>query len=101
MPLSGEVIILRSKNYSPEQTHLLSCDNINDGTVCHIDDIQIDDHRSQGLPTSINFRFVPSIPQERDSGCNGEPTQNKYVNFFFQIREKSDIDIGLNKIVVL
>ena len=55
---------------------------MSDVTVFHVDDIQIDDDGSHGLPSLINAGFAPSIPQGRGSGGNGGTTQNEYVTFF-------------------
>ena len=70
------------------------------GLVHHLDGIQIDDDGSQGLPTSINVGSAPVISQTRGAGGHGRTTHNKYVNFFSHLNEKSDIDIGLNELVV-
>ena len=72
-----------------------------DGLIHHLDEIQIDDDGSQGLPTSVHVRSAPVIPQARDTGGHGGTTQNKYMNFFSHMVEKSDIDIGLTKLLFL
>ena len=71
-----------------------------DGLVHHLDGIQIDDDGSQGLPTSVNIGFAPAIPQARGDGGHGGTNQNKNENFFSHMDEKSDIDIGLNEVIV-
>ena len=71
-----------------------------DGSLHHLDGIQIDDDGSQGLPTSVNVRSAPVRPQVRGAGGNGGTTQNEYVNIFSCMDEMSDIDIGHNDVVV-
>ena len=62
------------------------------GSVHHMDNIEIDDDGTQVLPKSVNIVFTSSIPQERETGDHGRTTQNKHVNFFSCMDEKSDID---------
>ena len=38
-----------------------------DSLVYHLDGIQLDDDGSQGLPSSVNVRYVSVIPQARDT----------------------------------
>ena len=71
-----------------------------DGLVHHLDGIQIHDDGSQGPPTSVNVGYAPVIPQARVTGCHGGTIQIKHVDFFSQMNEKSDIDIGLNEVIV-
>ena len=41
-----------------------------DGLVDHLDGIQINYDESQGLPTTVNVRSAPSMPQTRcAAGC--------------------------------
>ena len=70
------------------------------GLVHYLDGIQIDDDGSQGLPSSVNVGPAPVIPQTRGTGGHSGTTKNKYANFFSHMDEKSDIDIGLNKVIV-
>ena len=62
--------------------------------------IQIDNDGSNRLPSLINVETASSIPQTRDNGSNGGTTQNKYVNLFSCMDEKSDINIGFNNVIV-
>ena len=73
---------------------------MSDGSVHHMDSIEIDDDGSQGLQKSVNVRSVQSIPQARGNGGHGWSNQNKYVNLFSFMDEKSDIDTRLNEVVV-
>ena len=72
---------------------------MSDGSVHHMDSIEIDDDGSQGLPRPVNDGSAPSIPQAKDARDHGGTSQNKYMNFFSCMNEKSDIDIGLNEVV--
>ena len=69
-----------------------------DGSIHHLDGMQIDDDGSQGLPVSVNVGSALSILQARGARSHGGTTQNKYMNFFPMWT--SDIDIGLNEVVV-
>ena len=73
-PLSSDVIIFRSQNQSSVPTHLSSCDNMSGDSGHHVDSIEIDYDRSQGLPTSINVRSVQSEPQARGAAGHGRTT---------------------------
>ena len=70
------------------------------GSVYHMERIEIDDDESQGLLTAVNVRSAPFMPQARDTKSHGRTTQNQDVNLLSHIDEKSDIDIGLNEVVV-
>ena len=73
---------------------------MSDGKVHDVDGIQINNDGAHRQLALVNVGSVPSIPQARGSGSDGGTAQNKYVNFFSYMDEKSDIDIGLNEVAV-
>ena len=88
---------MKLQNSPLEQTLLLSLDNMSGNTICHHDDIQIDEYGSHEVPSLINVILTPSIPQTIGSGGNGGVTKSKVT--FSYMDKKPDIDTKLNEVV--